>query len=56
MFANACGIKVAGLSFVSNMASGISGVKLSGFDVIDCARDNEDKMAELVRKFLARLH
>lgn len=55
MFASACGIKVAGLSFVSNMASGLSGEVLSGLDVIECAKENADKMAALVRNFLSKI-
>ena len=55
MFANACGIEVAGLSFVSNMASGLSGVVLSGTDVIECAKQNSDKMVALVRSFLSKI-
>ena len=54
MFANACGMRVAALSFVSNMAAGISAVALSGTDVIECAKNNAPKMAALVRGFLAR--
>ena len=55
MFASACGIQVAGLSFVSNMAAGISCALLSGSDVIDCANENADKMSAIVRSFLARI-
>lgn len=55
MFASACGMRVAALSFVSNMASGISAVALSGTDVIDCAKTNAPKMAALVRRFLAEI-
>lgn len=55
MFASACGIEVAGLSFVSNMASGLSGVVLSGTDVIECAKENSDKMVALVRSFLSKI-
>ncbi len=55
MFASACGLKVAGLSFVSNMAAGISEINLSGEDVIECARRNTGKMAAIVRNFLGRL-
>lgn len=54
MFANACGMRVAALSFVSNMASGISDHALSGTDVIECAKANAPKMAALVRGFLAK--
>ena len=52
MVANASGMRVAALSFVSNMASGISDIALSGTDVIDCAKANAPKMAALVRGFL----
>ena len=48
-FANACGMRVAGLSFVSNMAAGISREALSGDDVILCAKTNAPKLAALVR-------
>ena len=48
-FASACGMRVAGLSFVSNMAAGISEAALSGDDVIDCAKENAPKLAALIR-------
>ncbi len=55
MFANACGMRVAGLSFVSNMAAGISDVALSGADVIECAKVNAPRMAALVGRFVETL-
>ena len=48
-FANACGMSVAALSFVSNAAAGISDVALSGDDVIECAKISAPKMAALIR-------
>ncbi len=55
MFASTCGMKVAGLAFVSNMASGLAGVNLSGTDVIDCAERNTAKMSAVLQNFLAKL-
>lgn len=55
MFASSCGMRVAGLSFVSNMASGLAGVNLSGTDVIECAKANSAKMAAVVNCFIARI-
>jgi len=47
-FANACGMRVAGLSFVSNLAAGISAEPLSGYDVIECAKTNAPKLTALI--------
>lgn len=55
MFANACGLKVAGLSFVSNHAAGIAKHSLSGTEVVECAEKNSAKMAAVVLAFLARV-
>ena len=55
MFASSCGMKVAGLAFVSNMASGLAGVNLSGTDVIDCAERNTAKMSAVLKSVLAKL-
>ena len=54
MFASACGLQVAGLSFVSNHAAGIAKHSLSGSEVIECAERNADKMAAVVRAFLQK--
>ena len=52
MVASACGLRVAGLSFVSNMAAGVTGKLLDGDDVVDCARRHSDRLARLVLDFL----
>ena len=53
--ANACGIRFAALSFVSNMASGMGDERLSGEDVIACAEAHSGKMAALILEFLRSL-
>ena len=52
MVASACGLRVAGLSFVSNMAAGVTGQLLDGNDVVDCATRHSDRLARLVLDFL----
>ena len=52
MVASACGMRVAGLSFVSNMAAGVTGKLLDGNDVVDCAERHADRLARLVVDFL----
>ncbi|MGI5868893.1 MAG: purine-nucleoside phosphorylase [Kiritimatiellia bacterium] len=55
MFANACGFRVAGLSFVSNHAAGIAKHSLSGAEVVECAERNSEKMAAVVLAFLKKI-
>jgi len=55
-FANACGMRVAGLSFVSNMAAGISAVALTGEDVIECAKSRAPELAALVKAVVGKLY
>ena len=52
MVASACGLRVAGLSFVSNMAAGVTGKLLDGNDVVDCAERHAERLARLVLDFL----
>lgn len=56
MFAHAIGLRVAGLSFVSNHAAGIAKHTLSGSEVITCAEANSEKMAAVVLAFLRRCY
>ena len=53
--ATACGMRVAGLSFVSNMAAGISAEPLTGDDVIECAKTNAPKLAALINAVMRRV-
>ena len=55
MVASAMGVRVAGLSFVSNMAAGISSRRLDGNDVVDCAARHAPRLARLVLDFLELL-
>lgn len=52
MVASAMGLRVAGLSFVSNMAAGISTSRLDGDDVVDCAARHAPRLSRLVLDFL----
>jgi purine-nucleoside phosphorylase len=52
MVASACGLRVAGLSFVSNMAAGVTGQLLDGNDVVDCAKRHSERLSRLVLDFL----
>ena len=53
--ANAIGMKVAGLSCITNMAAGISGPHLSHQEVIDQTQKSAPVMSKLLDAFLARL-
>lgn len=55
VFACACGIGVAGLSLVSNLAAGIAHVPLSHKDVIDASEKAKAPMCELIDTFVASL-
>lgn len=52
IFARACGMKVAGVSFVSNMAAGISGTPLSHEEVMAATAESRPLMAELIDDFI----
>ncbi len=55
IIANAAGLRVAGLSCITNRAAGISGPRLSHDEVLGQTRKNEPVMAALIDAFLARL-
>ena len=53
VFARACGIQVAGLSLVSNLASGISPVPICHEEVLAATKSAQSLMAGLVDDFIA---
>ena len=55
VFANACGIKVAGLSLVSNLAAGISRRALGHEEVIAAGEAAKPRMAQFIGDFIARI-
>lgn len=55
VFARACGIKVAGLSLVANLAAGISRRPLNHTEVIAAADAAKPAMAALIEDLLERL-
>jgi len=55
MVAHAAGLRVAGLSCITNMAAGISGPHLSHEEVLEQTRKTGPAMAALIDAFLARL-
>lgn len=55
VFAHACGIKVAGLSLVSNLAAGISRRALGHEEVIAAGEAAKPKMAEFIADFISRI-
>ena len=55
VFAKACGMKVAGLSLVSNLASGISRRPLAHEEVVAAGAAAKPKMAAFIEDFIARL-
>jgi purine-nucleoside phosphorylase len=55
VFAHACGIKVAAVSLVSNLAAGIGHAPLSHQEVIDAAECAKPRMRSLIDGFVARL-
>lgn len=55
VFAHACGMKVAGLSLVSNLAAGISRRALGHEEVIAAGEAAKSGMAGLIDDFIARL-
>ena len=55
VFAHACGIEVAGLSLVSNLAAGIAPSPLSHKDVIEASEKAKAPMSKLIDAFIAAL-
>ena len=55
VFAKACGMKVAGLSLVSNLAAGISRQSLNHQEVMAAGAAAKPLMSALIEDFLARL-
>lgn len=53
VFAHACGIKVAGLSLVSNLAAGISPTPLCHEEVMKASQCAQTVMADLIDDFIA---
>ncbi len=53
IFAHACGLKVAGLSLVSNLAAGISPTPLNHEEVIAASKSAQSVMADLIDDFIA---
>lgn len=51
-FAHACGIKVAGLSLVSNLAAGITDRPLSHNDVLEATKKAQQTMISLIDNFI----
>lgn len=54
-FARACGLKVAGLSLVSNLAAGISRRALNHEEVMAAGESSKPGMSALIEDFIARL-
>jgi purine nucleoside phosphorylase len=54
-FARACGLKVAGLSLVSNLAGGISRRALNHEEVMAAGESSKPGMSALIEDFIARL-
>jgi purine-nucleoside phosphorylase len=55
VFARACGMKVAGLSLVSNLAAGISRRPLGHDEVMAAGEASKPGMAALIGDFVDRL-
>lgn len=55
VFAHACGMKVAGVSLVSNLAAGISRRPLDHAEVMTAAQEAKPRMAALIDDFISRL-
>ncbi len=53
--ANASGMKVVGISLISNLATGITGEKLSHEEVTETANRVKETFTRLMREFLLRL-
>jgi inosine/guanosine/xanthosine phosphorylase family protein len=54
IFANALGLKVAGLSCICNWAAGLGDEKLSGEDVIRTANETMPQMRAVIRSFVEK--
>lgn len=54
-FAHACGLSVAGLAFVSNLAAGITDRPLSHEEVIEMSQSAKAPMRKLIDAFIERL-
>jgi inosine/guanosine/xanthosine phosphorylase family protein len=54
IFANALGLKVAGLSCICNWAAGLGDEKLSGEDVIRTANETMPRMRSVIRSFVEK--
>ena len=55
VFAKACGIKVAGLSLVSNLAAGISRRPLDHAEVMAAGAEAKPRMSAIIEDFISRL-
>ena len=55
VFAKACGMKIAGLSLVSNLAAGISRRPLAHAEVITAAAEAKGGMSALIDDFIGRI-
>lgn len=55
VFAKSCGMKIAGISLVSNLAAGISRQPLNHQEVMEAGAAAKPKMAEFIEDFLARI-
>ena len=55
VFARSCGMKIAGLSLVSNLAAGISRRALDHEEVMAAGAAAKPRMAEIIEDFIARL-
>ena len=54
VFAHACGMKVAGVALVSNLAAGISSKPLCHEEVLEATSVAKNLMAGLIDEFIAR--
>lgn len=55
MFANYCGIKVLGISCITNLAAGLSDKKLSHDEVVETANIIKDKFKQLLSEILKNM-
>ena len=55
VFAASCGLKVAGVSLVANLAAGIARRALRHEEVIAAGEAAKPRMADLIEDFIARL-
>ena len=54
IFARACGLRIAGISLVSNLAAGISRRALDHHEVVEAGEAARTKMADFIDDFIAR--